>query len=175
MLLDTTHINPMDMVMHIMIMKILHHHTIPTFSNWHGRSSSVVMSGKERALESPKTNRRSSDHLTTEWEESLSCFYVLHEEDVESLIHEEVHEYLEEVEEENKDQEVEVVDQEVEDEDKESKWMEIVHSSSFEATTPESPSKLYFKWVNLSDLNFIGPQHTDLLETDGQLRALCGV
>ncbi|MED6116283.1 hypothetical protein PIB30_098793, partial [Stylosanthes scabra] len=29
--------------------------------------------------------------------------------------------------------------------------------------------------VNFSNLNFIGPQHYGLLETDGQLKALCGV
>ncbi|MED6126331.1 hypothetical protein PIB30_077429 [Stylosanthes scabra] len=76
-----------------------------------------------------------------------------------------VHECLEEVEEEN-------VDQEVVDEDKESKG---VQSASSEATSPESPSKLHFEWVNVSDMNLFGPQHYGLLETDGQLRALCGV
>ncbi|MED6146397.1 hypothetical protein PIB30_034125 [Stylosanthes scabra] len=100
---------------------------------------------------------------------------LLHEEDVESLNYEEVHEFLEEVEEENEDQETEDVDQEVENRDKEPKGMEIVYSASSEATPPELPSKSHFKWVNLSDLNFIGPQHYGLLEIDGQLRALCGV
>ncbi|MED6201264.1 hypothetical protein PIB30_093185 [Stylosanthes scabra] len=100
---------------------------------------------------------------------------LLHERDIERLNQEEVHEYLEEVEEENKDQEVEDVDQEGENEDKEQNGMEIVHSASSEATPPESPSKLHFKWVNLSNLIFIGPQHYGLLETDGQLRALFGV
>ncbi|MED6214899.1 hypothetical protein PIB30_107857 [Stylosanthes scabra] len=93
---------------------------------------------------------------------------MLHEEDVENLNHKEVHECLEEVEEEN-------VDQEVADEDKESKGMEILQSASSEATPPKSLSKLHFKWVNLSDMNLLGPQHYGLLETDGQLRALCGV
>ncbi|MED6171647.1 hypothetical protein PIB30_042602 [Stylosanthes scabra] len=93
---------------------------------------------------------------------------LLHEEDVVNLNHKEVHECLEEVEEEN-------VDQEVEDEDKESKGMEILQSASSEATLLESPSKLHFEWVNLSDMNLLGPQHYDLLETNGQLRALCGV
>ncbi|MED6137306.1 hypothetical protein PIB30_063827 [Stylosanthes scabra] len=79
-----------------------------------------------------------------------------------------VHECLEEVEEEN-------VDQEVTDEDKESKGMQIIESASAEATPPESPSKLHFEWVNPSAMNFLGPQHYGLLETDGQLRALCGV
>ncbi|MED6225036.1 hypothetical protein PIB30_089924 [Stylosanthes scabra] len=89
-------------------------------------------------------------------------------EDVENLNQKEVHECLAEVEEEN-------VDQEVVDEDKESKGMEILQSASSEATPPESPSKLHFEWVNLSDMNLLGPQHYGLLETDGQLRALCGV
>ncbi|MED6188583.1 hypothetical protein PIB30_087249 [Stylosanthes scabra] len=53
--------------------------------------------------------------------------------------------------------------------------MKIVHSALSEATPPESPSKLHFEWVNLSNLIFIGPQHYGLLETDGQLGALCGV
>ncbi|MED6221593.1 hypothetical protein PIB30_056258 [Stylosanthes scabra] len=88
--------------------------------------------------------------------------------DVENLNHKEVHECLEEVEEENIDQEVAV-------EDKESKGMQIIQSASSEATPPESPSKLHFEWVNPSAMNFLGPQHYGLLETDGQLRALCGV
>ncbi|MED6195081.1 hypothetical protein PIB30_034625 [Stylosanthes scabra] len=92
----------------------------------------------------------------------------LNEEVVECLNHEEVHECLEEVEVENEEEKVE-------DEDKELKGMEIVHSASSEATPPESPSKLYFEWVNLSDMNPLGPQHYGLFEMNGQLRALCGV
>ncbi|MED6161129.1 hypothetical protein PIB30_057836 [Stylosanthes scabra] len=42
-------------------------------------------------------------------------------------------------------------------------------------TPPELPSRSHFEWVNLSDLKFMSPQHYGLLETDGQLRALCGV
>ncbi|MED6177068.1 hypothetical protein PIB30_094242 [Stylosanthes scabra] len=57
----------------------------------------------------------------------------------------------------------------------EPKGIEIVYSASSEATPPELPSKSHFEWVNLSDLNFISPQHYGLLETDGQLRALCRV
>ncbi|MED6201267.1 hypothetical protein PIB30_093215 [Stylosanthes scabra] len=87
---------------------------------------------------------------------------------VENLNHKEVHECLEEVEEEN-------VDQEVVDEDKELKGTEILQSTSSEATLPESPSKLHFEWVNLSDMNLLGPQHDALLETDAQLRVFCGV
>ncbi|MED6224576.1 hypothetical protein PIB30_085422 [Stylosanthes scabra] len=78
------------------------------------------------------------------------------------------HECLQEVEEEN-------VDQEVVDEDKESKGMEILHSGSSEATPSKLPSELQFEWVSFSNLNFIGPQHYGLLETDGHLKALCGV
>ncbi|MED6126212.1 hypothetical protein PIB30_076165 [Stylosanthes scabra] len=92
---------------------------------------------------------------------------LLHEEDVENLNHKNVHECLQEVEEEN-------VDQEVTDEDKESKGMQIIQSSSSE-TPPESPSELHFEWVNPSAMNFLGPQYYGLLETDGQLKALCGV
>ncbi|MED6149303.1 hypothetical protein PIB30_061089 [Stylosanthes scabra] len=83
------------------------------------------------------------------------------------LLNEEVHECLREVE-------VEHVDQEVEYEDKEPQEMEIVHSASSEATPPELSSTLHFEWVNLSDMNFLGPQHYALLEMDGQLRTLCG-
>ncbi|MED6139537.1 hypothetical protein PIB30_084744 [Stylosanthes scabra] len=61
------------------------------------------------------------------------------------------------------------------EEDKEQKGIEIVHSASSEATLSKLPSELQFEWVNLSNLNFIGPQHYGLLETDGQLKALCGV
>ncbi|MED6139016.1 hypothetical protein PIB30_079897 [Stylosanthes scabra] len=100
---------------------------------------------------------------------------LLQEVDVESLNHGEVHECIEEVEEENEDQEVEDVDQEVEDKDKEPKGMENVHSASSKATPPKLPSEFHFEWVNPSDINFLGPQHYGLLETDGQLKALCGV
>ncbi|MED6185723.1 hypothetical protein PIB30_059749 [Stylosanthes scabra] len=100
---------------------------------------------------------------------------LLNEEVVECLNHEEVHEFLEEVEVKNEEQEVEDVDQEVENEDKEPKGMEIIHSISSRADPSKLPSKLHFKWANPSDMNFLGPQHYDLLEMDGQLKALCGV
>ncbi|MED6222229.1 hypothetical protein PIB30_062350 [Stylosanthes scabra] len=61
------------------------------------------------------------------------------------------------------------------DKDKESKGMEIIQSASDEATPLVSPSKLHFEWVNLSNMNLLGPQHYALLETDDQLRVLCGV
>ncbi|MED6124012.1 hypothetical protein PIB30_055025, partial [Stylosanthes scabra] len=109
------------------------------------------------------TSQPSNSENQEEKEDAL-----LHEEDIENLNHKEVHECLEEFEEEN-------VDQEVADEDKESKGMEILQPASSEATPPESPSKLHFEWVNLSDMNLLGPQLYALLETDDQLRVLCGV
>ncbi|MED6139179.1 hypothetical protein PIB30_081483 [Stylosanthes scabra] len=53
--------------------------------------------------------------------------------------------------------------------------MEILQSASSEATLSKLPSELQFEWVNFSNLNSISPQHYGLLETDGQLKALCGV
>ncbi|MED6201030.1 hypothetical protein PIB30_091027 [Stylosanthes scabra] len=140
-------------------------------------------------------NRRSSDHLTTAYlpfqplsysSGSIQTLFLcanqegredalLHEEDVESLNHKEVHECLEEVEEENEHQEAKDVDQKVEDKDREPKGMEIIHSASSKATPPKLPSELHFKWVNPSDMNFLGSQHYGLLERDGQLKALCRV
>ncbi|MED6139762.1 hypothetical protein PIB30_086991 [Stylosanthes scabra] len=108
------------------------------------------------------TSQRSNSGIQEEREDAL-----LHEEDVENLNHKKVHDCLEVVEEEN-------VDQEVADKDKESKETEILQYASSEATPLESPSKLHFEWVNLSDMNLLGLQHYDLLETDAQLMALCG-
>ncbi|MED6136104.1 hypothetical protein PIB30_052899 [Stylosanthes scabra] len=93
------------------------------------------------------------------------------EEDVENLNNEEVHDCLEKVEKGNEDQEEEDVDHGVKNKDKEQKGMEIVHSASSEASPSKLPSELQFEWVNLSNLNFIGPQHYGLLETDGQTQA----
>ncbi|MED6152936.1 hypothetical protein PIB30_096739 [Stylosanthes scabra] len=53
--------------------------------------------------------------------------------------------------------------------------MEIIQSASSEVTPPESPSKVQFEWVNLSDMNLLGRQNYALLETDDQLRVLCRV
>ncbi|MED6134860.1 hypothetical protein PIB30_040873 [Stylosanthes scabra] len=75
-----------------------------------------------------------------------------------------MHEFLEEVEEENKCQEADDVDQEVKNKDK-------VQG----ATPPKLPSELHFKWVNPYNMNCFGPQRYGLIETDGQLKALCGV
>ncbi|MED6171526.1 hypothetical protein PIB30_041421 [Stylosanthes scabra] len=76
------------------------------------------------------------------------------------------------VEEESEAREAEDVDQEVEDNDREPKEMEIVHSASSEATPSKLPSELQYEWVNFPNLNFIGPKHYALLETDDQLGAL---
>ncbi|MED6217304.1 hypothetical protein PIB30_016493 [Stylosanthes scabra] len=94
---------------------------------------------------------------------------LLNKEEVESL-----YECLEEVE-ENEAQVAEDVDQKVEDNCKEPKGMEIVHSASSEVTPSKLPSEFQFEWVNLPTLNFIGPQHYALLETDDQLGALNAV
>ncbi|MED6210903.1 hypothetical protein PIB30_068472 [Stylosanthes scabra] len=128
MLLNTMHTNPMDLMMHIMGMKILQ----------------ILLQKRKKIQEAQKRIEAQLAILT-----------------------ELVHECLEEVEEEN-------VDQEVIDEDKESKGMQIIQSASSEATPPESPSKSHIEWVNPSAMNFLGPQHYALLETNGQLRALCG-
>ncbi|MED6123761.1 hypothetical protein PIB30_052415 [Stylosanthes scabra] len=132
-----------------------------------------------------RENTLLSQPLSNQWKSIPTLFLctnqegredaLLHEENVESLNHEEVHECLEEVEEENEDQEAKDVDQEVENEDNEPKGIEIVYSTSSEATPPELPSKSHFEWVNPSNMNFIRPQYYGLLETDDQLRALCGV
>ncbi|MED6162873.1 hypothetical protein PIB30_074530 [Stylosanthes scabra] len=100
---------------------------------------------------------------------------LLHGEDDESLTQEGMHECLEEVEEENKYQETKDVDQEVEHKDKEQKGVESVHFASSKATPPLLPSELHFKWVNPYDMNCLGPLRYGLIETDGQLKALCGV
>ncbi|MED6181660.1 hypothetical protein PIB30_021252 [Stylosanthes scabra] len=94
---------------------------------------------------------------------------LLNEEDVESL-----HECPEEVEEENGTQVAEDVDQKVEDNCKKPKGTEIVHSASSEVTPSKIPSELRFEWVNLLNLNFIGPQQYALLEKNDQLGALDG-
>ncbi|MED6183249.1 hypothetical protein PIB30_036235 [Stylosanthes scabra] len=100
---------------------------------------------------------------------------LLHEENVESLEQEGMHECLEEVEEENKYQEAEDVEQEMEYKDKEQKGVESVHFASSEATPPMLPSELHFKWVNPYDMSCLGPLQYGLIETDGQLKALCEV
>ncbi|MED6126879.1 hypothetical protein PIB30_082741 [Stylosanthes scabra] len=152
----------MDLVIHIMVLKILHHHIHLRKETSKTSFKSCSKRGK-RFGKTSNTSQPSNSRNQEEREDAL-----LHEEDVENLNYKEVHECLEEVEEKN-------VDQEVADEDKESKGMEILQSASSEATPPKSPSKLHFEWVNLSDMNLLGSQHYGLLETDGQFRALCGV
>ncbi|MED6109721.1 hypothetical protein PIB30_036282 [Stylosanthes scabra] len=92
-----------------------------------------------------------SQSLSNPWEIIGTVFLCTNQEGREdALLDEEnvesLHECLEEGKEVNEAREVEDVDQEVED-----------------------------KWVNLPNLNFIGPQHYALLETDDQLGALDGV
>ncbi|MED6225665.1 hypothetical protein PIB30_095799, partial [Stylosanthes scabra] len=130
----------------------------------------INQEGREDALLSqPLSNQwRSIPTLFLFANQEEREYTLLQEEDVESLNHGEVHEYIEEVEEENEDQEVE-------DKVNEPKGMENVHSTSSEATSPKLPSELHFKWVNPSDMNFLGPQHYGLLEMDGQLKAFCRV
>ncbi|MED6114311.1 hypothetical protein PIB30_079072 [Stylosanthes scabra] len=93
---------------------------------------------------------------------------LLNEEVVECHNHEEVYECLGDVE-------VESVDQQVEDVNNEPKGINSVHSVSSGEAPPKLPSELHFEWVNPSDMNFLGHQHYVLLETDGQLKSLCGV
>ncbi|MED6147353.1 hypothetical protein PIB30_043333 [Stylosanthes scabra] len=121
------------------------------------------------------SNLSKSTHALTRWENDPSPVLegredALNEEDVESL-----HENLEEVEEGNEVRVAEDVDQKVEDNCKEPKGMEIIHSASSKVTPSKLPSELQFEWVNLPNLNFIGPQHYALLETNDQLGALYGV
>ncbi|MED6226659.1 hypothetical protein PIB30_106084 [Stylosanthes scabra] len=184
MLLNTMHTNPMDMVIHIMDMKILHHHTHLLKLASKKLFSCYVRKGNQKRIDDQVTTLQlsvirlmiqftnnninnssiasqplNSGDLPSQPLSSSSgsiptlflCANqerrgdaLLHEEDVESLNHEEVHECLEEVEEENEDQEAEDVDQEVEDKDKEPKGMEIVHSTLSEATRPKLPSELHF-------------------------------
>ncbi|MED6225675.1 hypothetical protein PIB30_095913 [Stylosanthes scabra] len=80
----------------------------------------------------------------------------------------EVHECLEEVEEEN-------FYQEVQTRIKSQRGWRLFSPLHLKQPLPESPSRLHFEWVNLFDLNLLGPQHYALLETDVQLRVLCGV
>ncbi|MED6134329.1 hypothetical protein PIB30_036083 [Stylosanthes scabra] len=64
-------------------------------------------------------------------------------------------------------------DQELKVDDEEKRGMEIALTIPFEVFPPKSPSQLQFEWINLSTMNFLGPHQYALLETDGQLRALC--
>ncbi|MED6169528.1 hypothetical protein PIB30_022155 [Stylosanthes scabra] len=132
-----------------------------------------------------KKDSRLSQPLSNQWRSIPTLFRcvnqkegedaLLHEEDDESLTQEGMHECLEEVEEENKYQEAEDVDQDVEHKDKEQKGVESVHFASSEATPPMLPSELHFKWLNPYDMSCLGPLRYGLIETDGQLKALCGV
>ncbi|MED6137025.1 hypothetical protein PIB30_061181 [Stylosanthes scabra] len=123
---------------------------------------------EEEGLEKKREGERVKRKMPSETEE-------LYEEDDAILTQEGMHECLEEVEDENKYQEAEDVDQEVEDKDKEQKGVESVQFASSEATPPNLPSELHFKWVNPYYMNCLGRQRYGLIETNGQLKALCGV
>ncbi|MED6124187.1 hypothetical protein PIB30_056750 [Stylosanthes scabra] len=166
---------------------------IPTLSRCKGRKGTLSQprSNKWRSIptlyihQERKKDSLLSQPLSNQWRSIPTLFRcanqkeredaLLYEENVESLEQERMHECLEEVEEENKCQEVEDIDQEVENKDKEQGGVEIVHFASSEATPPKLPSELHFKWVNSYDMNCLGPQLYGLIETDGQLKALCGV
>ena len=66
------------------------------------------------------------------------------------------------------------VDQEVEDVKEEHKGVEL--AISLKIPPPKLPSSFTtFKWVKFISLSFLIPLEYGLLETDGQLRALCGI
>ncbi|MED6159131.1 hypothetical protein PIB30_039453 [Stylosanthes scabra] len=166
---------------------------IPTLSLCKGRKDtfSQTRSNQWRSIptlyihQERRKDARLSQPLSNQWRSIPTLFLcanqeeredtLLHEEDDESLKQEGMHECLEVVEEENEYQEAEDVDQEVEDKDKEQKGVEIVHFASSETTPPKLPSELHFKWVNPNNMNCFGPQRYGLFETDGQLKALCGM
>ncbi|MED6180947.1 hypothetical protein PIB30_014729 [Stylosanthes scabra] len=166
---------------------------IPTLSRCKGRNGTLSQprSNQWRSIptlyihQERKKDSRLSQPLSNQWRSIPTLFHcanqkeredsLLHEENVESLEQEGMHECLEEVEEENEYQEAENIDQEVEDKDKGQKGIEIVHFTSSEATPPKLPSELHFMWENPYDINCLSPQLYGLFKMDGQLKALCGV
>ncbi|MED6122242.1 hypothetical protein PIB30_037912 [Stylosanthes scabra] len=166
---------------------------IPTFFRCKGRNDTLSQPRSNQWRSIPtlyiyherKKDSWLSQPLSNQWRSIPTLFHcanqkeredaLLYEEDDESLTQEGMHECLKEVEEENKYQEEEDVDQEVEDKDKEQKGVESVHFASSEATPPKLPSELHFKWVNPYDMSCLSPLRYGLTETDGQLKALCGV
>jgi len=80
-----------------------------------------------------------------------------------------------ELEESHQEEEVEVEEscKEVEVIMEEYKGMELTRP--LETSLPKSPSNTTFKWVKFLSLIFTFPLEYGLIETDGQLRALCGV
>ncbi|MED6131816.1 hypothetical protein PIB30_013298 [Stylosanthes scabra] len=166
---------------------------IPTLSQCKGKNGTLSQpwSNQWRSIptlyihQERKKDSQLSQPLSNQWRSIPTLFRcanqkeredaLLHEENVESLEQEGMHECLEEVEEENEYQEAKDIDQEVEDNDKGQKGIEIVHFTSSEATPPKLPSELHFKWANPYDMNCLSPQRYGLFKTDGQLKALCRV
>ncbi|RYR03424.1 hypothetical protein Ahy_B06g082358 [Arachis hypogaea] len=79
----------------------------------------------------------------------------------------------EELEEVGEEVNMEEACQEVEVFKEEHKRMELTRP--LETSLPKSPSNITFKWVKFLSLIFTFPLEYGLIETDGQLRALCGV
>ncbi|MED6175110.1 hypothetical protein PIB30_075364 [Stylosanthes scabra] len=105
------------------------------------------MAGKEGTSRKLKANQHSSDHLTTE----CTSFCDNQEGREDTPLNEEGVENL-------NHKEVHECLEEVKEENEDQETEDVDH-----------------EWVNFSNLNFIGPQHYGLLETDGQLKALCDV
>ncbi|KAL4381671.1 hypothetical protein AHAS_Ahas04G0156800 [Arachis hypogaea] len=57
----------------------------------------------------------------------------------------------------------------------EPKEVEPTMSRPLDTFLAKSPSQSQIEWVIISSFNFLGPYQYALLETDGQLRALCGL
>ncbi|MED6141154.1 hypothetical protein PIB30_100487, partial [Stylosanthes scabra] len=206
----------MDMVMHIMDVKILHHHThlLKTASKklfscyarkeksfWKHKNESTINNFNNSIIISQPLN--SEDLPSQPLSNPRRCIgtlflctnqegredALLHEEDVESLNHEEVHDsgdlppqplsnlrgcigtlLLCTIQEGREDTLLH-------EEDVESLNHEEVHEclEEVEGENEYQEAKDVDQEVNVSNLKFIGPQHYGLLETDGQSRALCGV
>jgi len=89
---------------------------------------------------------------------------------------EEVGEEVIECEEPSQEVNMKDVCQEVEVVEEEHKGVDLAYSKCGEVSLPKSPSSFTpFKWVKFLSLSFLIPLEYGLLETDGQLRALCGM
>ena len=64
---------------------------------------------------------------------------------------------------------------EVEIHKEEHKEVDLALSKCGEVSLPESPSNTTFKWVKFLSISFTFSLEYGLIETDGQLRALCGI
>ncbi|KAL4344523.1 hypothetical protein AHAS_Ahas11G0186900 [Arachis hypogaea] len=80
-----------------------------------------------------------------------------------------------ELEEVAKQVEVEESYQKVEVIKEESKGVKLTLSKPLDTLLAKSPSNLQIEWVIISSFHFLGPYQYALLETDGQLRAICGL